>query len=89
MSDNLMSAISGFLSNAWSFFTETNIPGTEISFAVLFIGLALIPIGFQFLSIMVGHNIGETGEVGGEDYGHWVRRGKNAKISDKRKNDVR
>lgn len=86
MSDNLMSAVSAFLSNAWRFFTETKIPDTEIPFSVLFIGLALVPIGFRFLSIMVGHNIGETG-VTGSDYGS--RGSKNAKISDERKNDSR
>lgn len=86
MSADLMTAISGFLSNSWRVFTETTIPGTNITFAVLALGLALVPVGFQFLSIMTGHNIGETG-FHGSAYGS---RGSNdAKISDKRKNDVR
>lgn len=86
MSNDLITAVSTFLSNGWRLFTETNIPSTEIPFSVLFIGLAIIPIGFRFLSIMVGHNIGETG-VTGSDYG--TRTGKKAEISDKRKNDTR
>ena len=86
MSNDLITGISAFLSNGWRFFTEVTIPGTSITFGVLAIGLAVIPIGFQFLSIVVGHNIGETG-VSGSDYG--TRTGKKAKISDKRKNDTR
>ena len=86
MSNDLATGIASWLSNAWRFFTEVTIPGTSITFGVLAIGLAVIPIGFQFLSIMVGHNIGETGAPG-SDYG--TRTGKKAKISDKRKNDTR
>ena len=87
MSNDLITAISTFLSNGWRFFTEVTIPSTNITFGVLAIGLAIIPVGFQFLSIMMGHNVGETGfskEV--SDYGS---RGGKAKISDKRKNDTR
>lgn len=86
MSNDLMIGISSFLTNSWRFFTDTTIPGTNITFAVLALGLALVPVGFQFLSIMTGHNIGETG-VSGSMYGS--RGSKDAKISDKRKNDVR
>lgn len=86
MSNDLITAISTFLSNGWRLFTETKIPSTDIPFSVLFIGLAIIPVGFQFLSIMVGHNIGETG-VTGSDYGS--RGSRNAKISNERKNDTR
>lgn len=86
MSEDLKIAISGFLSNAWRIFSEIKIPGTEISFAVLFIGLALIPIGFQLLSIALGHSIGESDDDGS---GYGTRSSKKAKISDERKNDVR
>lgn len=86
MSEDLKIAISGFLSNAWRIFSEIKIPGTEISFAVLFIGLALIPIGFQLLSIALGHNVGESDDDGS---GYGTRSSKKAKISDERKNDVR
>lgn len=89
MSNDLLTAVTSFLSGAWHFFTDVTIPGTNITFAVMALGLAIVPIGFQFLSLMAGHNIGETGEVGGENYGHWTHKGKNAKISANRKNDVR
>ena len=59
MSD-LISGIKSLLENGWRFFTQTDIPGTDISFAVFTVGLALIPIGFLFLSIMLGHSIGEA-----------------------------
>lgn len=55
-----MSGIKSLLENGWKFFTQTDVPGTNISFAVLTIGLALISVGFRFLSIMLGHNIGEA-----------------------------
>ena len=86
MSEDLKLVISGFLSNTWCLFRDTKIPGTEISFAVFFIGLALIPIGFQLLSIILGHNIGESDDDGS---GYGTRSSKKAKISDERKNDVR
>lgn len=88
MSNDLATGIASWLSNAWRFFTEVTIPGTSITFGVLAIGLAVIPIGFRFLSLMAGHNIGETGfdkEV--TDYG--TRGSKKVKISNSRKNDVR
>lgn len=59
MSD-LMSGIKMLLENGWKFFTQTDVPGTGISLAVFSIGLALIPVCFRFLSIMLGHNIGEA-----------------------------
>lgn len=57
---NLLSSIEMVLKNGWKFFTQTDVPGTGISFAVFTVGLALIPIGFRFLSIMLGHSIGEA-----------------------------
>ena len=57
---DLMNSIEMLLKNGWKFFTQTDIPGTDISFATLAIGLALIPVCFRFLSIMLGHSIGEA-----------------------------
>lgn len=54
-----MEAISGLLSNSWRFLMHTFIPGTDIAYGVLLIGLCLISLGFKFLSIAIGHNIGE------------------------------
>lgn len=59
MSD-LLNGIKALLENGWKFFTQTDIPGTDISFAVFTVGLALIPLAFRFLSIMLGHTIGEA-----------------------------
>ena len=55
-----MSSIKMLLENGWKVFTQTDVPGTGISFAVLVVGLALVPICFRFLSLMLGHNIGEA-----------------------------
>ena len=85
MSD-VMIGISGLLSNAWRFLMHTVVPGTGIAYGVFFIGLALIPVGFQFLSIAVGHNVGEVGAPGGK-YGS--RSSKRVSVSQKRKGDTR
>lgn len=58
--NDLISGIKSLLENGWRFFTQTDIPGTDISFAVFTVGLALIPVCFRFLSIMLGHTIGEA-----------------------------
>ena len=58
--NDLMNGIKMLLENSWKFFTQTDIPGTGISLAVFTIGLALIPLAFRFLSIMLGHTIGEA-----------------------------
>ena len=59
MSD-LLNIIKAVLENGWKFFTQTDVPCTGISFAVFTVGLALIPLAFRFLSIMLGHTIGEA-----------------------------
>ena len=56
---NLLSSIEMLFKNGWKFFTQTDVPGTSISFAVFTVGLALIPVCFRFLSIMLGHNSGK------------------------------
>lgn len=91
MSD-LLSSIELVLKNSWKFFTQTDVPGTDISFATMAIGLALIPICFRFLSIMLGHNIGEADfstldRIHGPTFG--ATGSSRYRISDGRKNDVR
>lgn len=91
MSD-LLSSIKMLFENGWKFFTQTDIPGTSISLAVFTVGLALIPVCFRFLSIMLGHTIGEADistfdRVRGVSFGSTVS--KRYRISENRKNDVR
>lgn len=87
MSNDLLTGISMFFSNAWRFFSETMIPGTTISVAVLYIGMAVIIVAFQLLSIVLGHNVGDSDDGSFGSYGS--RSSKKAKISDRRKNDTR
>ena len=82
MSD-LLNCIKTFLSGAWDFFTETDVPGLGFSFAVLFIGLALIPISLSFLSLILGFPVGTVSDSLGS------RGTRNPKVSSARKNDVR
>lgn len=84
MSD-LMSGIRMFISNAWKFF-QIDVPGTNFSFAVLAVGLLLVPISLSFLSLALGFPVGSVdhataafGSKGSKKY----------KVSDARKNDVR
>ncbi len=89
---NLLSSIEMVLKNGWKFFTQTDVPGTGISFAVFTVGLALIPVCFRFLSIMLGHNIGEADfstfdRIHGSTFS--AAGSSRYRISDGRKNDVR
>ena len=89
---NLLSSIEMLFKNGWKFFTQTDLPGTSISFAVFTVGLALIPVCFRFLSIMLGHNIGEAdfstlSRIHGPTFG--AAGSSRYRISDGRKNDVR
>ena len=99
MSD-LMNCIKTFLSGAWKFFTETDVPGLGFSFAVLLIGLVLIPVSLSFLSLILGFSVGsipdidpiEIGSRGGSSY--YSRRtglpgGAKYRLPEARKNDVR
>lgn len=87
MSD-IMACIRALLENSWRFLMNTYIPGTRIAFGVFFVGLTVIGIGFRFLSLAVGHNIGEIGGFSAvSSYG--ARGSKNPKVSPARKNDVR
>lgn len=89
---NLLSSIEMLFKNGWKFFTQTDVPGTSISFAAFTVGLALIPVCFRFLSIMLGHNIGEAdfstlSRIHGPTFG--AAGSSRYRISDGRKNDVR
>lgn len=89
---NLLSSIEMLFKNGWKFFTQTDVPSTSISFAVFTVGLALIPVCFRFLSIMLGHNIGEAdfstlSRIHGPTFG--AAGSSRYRISDGRKNDVR
>ena len=89
---NLLSSIEMLFKNGWKFFTQTDVPGTSISFAVFTVGLALIPVCFRFLSIMLGHNIGEAdfstlSRIHGPTFG--AAGSSRYRNSDGRKNDVR
>lgn len=93
MSD-IMEGIKGFLSMTWNFLMHTHIPGTDIAFGVMFVGLAVIDIGFRFLSLAIGVNVGEAPDapiipfsVG--EVPRLPTPSNRIKISDKRKNDVR
>lgn len=83
-----MEAIKGFLSMTWNFLMHTYIPGTDIAFGVMFVGLAMIGIGFRFLSLAIGYNIGDVGGFSGiVSYG--ATASKRYRVSSRRKNDTR
>lgn len=89
MSD-IMVAVKGLLSSSWHFLMHTYIPNTNIAYGVMLVGLALIPIGFKFLSLAVGHNVGEAGGLGTMPNDVNIRfRPYQYRISDGRKDDVR
>lgn len=84
MSD-LLNCIEIFLSGAWKFFTKIDVPGLGFSFAVLLVGLAIIPISLSFLSLVLGFPVGNVSDA--ESLGS--RGTRNPKVSSARKNDVR
>lgn len=84
MSD-LLNCIETFLSGAWKFFTKIDVPGLGFSFAVLLVGLAIIPISLSFLSLVLGFPVGNISDA--ESFGS--RGTRNPKVSSARKNDVR
>lgn len=89
MSD-IVSGISGLLSASWHFLMNTYIPATEIPLGVVFVGLCVMSLGFKFLSLVVGHSIGDPAEAA-QSYNMIPKRWNTlkARISDARKNDVR
>lgn len=82
---DLIQCIKMFLGSAWKFFTKTDVPGLGFSFAVLLVGLAIIPISLSFLSLILGFPVGNVSDA--ESLGS--RGTRNPKVSSARKNDVR
>ena len=69
---------------------HTYIPSTKITFGVFFVGLAMISLGFKFLSIVVGHSLGDLSDVPSNiSMIPKNMRTLNARISPARKDDVR
>ena len=87
--DDIITGISGLLRLSWNFLMHTFIPGTDIAFGVLFVGLCMVSLGFKFLSLVVGHSIGDVStlssdfRVASKDYGRIKER-----ISSSRRNDT-
>lgn len=96
---DLMNCIKTFLSSSWKFFTETDVPGLGFSFAVLLIGLVLIPVSLSFLSLILGFSVGSIPDVdpivfGSSRGSSYSRRtalpgGAKYRLPEARKNDVR
>mgnify|MGYP007088303323 CR=1 FL=1 len=84
MSD-LMAGIRMFLSSAWKFF-QIDVPGTNFSFAVLTIGLLLVPVSLSFLSLALGFPVGSVDSASATFCSKGSRK---YKVSSARKNDVR
>ena len=84
MSNDLVTAITGFLSNGWRFFTEVTIPTTEITMGQLAIALILVPIALRFLGIMLNIQFG-----GNDADGYGKPKSTSLTISDKRHLDTR
>ena len=56
----VLAFISFFLGASWDFFTETNVPGMDFTFAALFVGLFLAVLGLRFLFAMLGLSVGNS-----------------------------
>lgn len=80
----VLECIKTILSGGWQFFVKTQVPGLGFSYGMLLITLALVSVGFNFLSIALGFSVGH---LTSDSYG--TRSSKKAKISDARKNDTR
>lgn len=72
--------ISFFLGASWDFFTETNVPGFDFSFAALFVGLFLASLGLRFLFMMLGIS-GSPGDF--SVFGRMPSREKGLSVSDR------
>lgn len=55
----LVQAIGSFLHMSWGFF-KLEVPGTNFTFAALFVGLFLAGLGLDLLSMMVGVSYGRS-----------------------------
>ena len=90
----LLDGIGAVLSGGWRLLCETTVPGLDFSFAVLLIGLALVSLGFKFLSFVLGFGFGGIGLLGyftsgdanaSQSYRH--NRNTNVKVAPERKHD--
>lgn len=82
---DLIQCIKMFLGSSWKFFTKTDVPGLGLSFAVLLVGLAIIPISLSFLSLILGFPVGTVSD--GEELAS--RGSRRLRLPPARKNDVR
>ena len=82
---DVIRCIKVFLGYAWKFFTKTDVPGLGFSFAVLLVGLAIIPISLSFLSLILGFPVGTVSD--GEELAS--RGSRRLCLPPARKNDVR
>lgn len=80
----VLECIKVILSGGWQILAKTQVPGLGFSYAMLLVTLALVPIGFNFLSIALGFSVGH---LTSDSYG--TRSSRKTKISDSRKNDTR
>lgn len=89
MSD-IVDGVSGLLSASWHFLMHTYIPATQIPFGVVFVGLCVMSLGFKFLSLVVGHSIGDPSDAA-DSYRMIPKRWRTlkARISAARQNDMR
>lgn len=81
---DVLECIKVILTGGWQLLAKTEVPGLGFSYAMLFVTLALVPIGFAFLSLALGFNVGH---LTSDSYG--TRSSRKTKISDSRKNDTR
>ena len=90
---DLLLCIEGILSGGWDLLKSINIPGTEITFAMLFVGLAFISGGFTLLSLALGVSLGIPNSSwfgsGSHDGSYSARGSRRFKISAERRNDER
>ena len=79
----VLECIKVILTGGWQLLAKTEVPGLGFSYAMLFVTLVLVPIGFNFLSLALGFNVGQ---LTSESYG--TRKSKKVKIAASRRNDT-
>lgn len=90
----LLDAISAVIQNSWKMLTSVQVPGLDISFAALFLGLFLVSTGMTFLSAVLGFGFGGISNLGyftsgnaGANASYRSSRNSKAKISKERQHD--
>lgn len=85
---DIVAGITGFMRHSWNLIAGCYIPGTSISIGHMLVGLALIGLGWNFLSLILKINIGSSDSgSSGSDYGSGSN--KNIRINNKRRGDDR